>query len=527
MIKSAKLPYALDPSGKIVSVQDVPNGLACNCTCPGCGARLIAKQGSEQVWHFSHYRAENCQAGYESALHLAVKALLEADPQIALPTCFVVRHETEGSRTRGSKDSTWSGVFEYVTGESEQVWARDLASVHHRGIAELPGKMVRFDRVEVERAHGSIRPDLVGIVGERRINLEVAVTHFIDNEKLAKIRDLAVPTLEIVLPPSIDPDWEALRKILHSPDGKFWRFNPLAEQRAEADYQARQAARVERRQRDAERRRRDEERRQREAERMRAQQQEEMRARQQAAEVRKQKAVLREEALQEAIYGLLAEVVLRRERDSFYVRWNQSTVNLSSDPPTSSGTLGVWKIGQAFSGRQYKGGFWEFPPGESVFFQIVGAVKAEGALVERFSLPEGMDARASAQAIGFLLAPSHTGSNIGPHPARRSAVAPYCVIYRYGDQFATIALDNMSLTLRVVPPHPNDELQNRITEVFKRFRGQYNDRNRQLEFPPVEASFFAVASALRPATANHICRLFHPGNVKTGDVLRRLGFDVP
>ncbi|CAN7751067.1 hypothetical protein LJR296_006630 [Cupriavidus necator] len=243
-------------------------------------------------------------------MHLAVKALLEADPQLALPTCFVIRHDTEGSRTRESKDSTWSGVFEYVTGESEQVWSRDLASVHHRGIAELPGKMVRFDRVEVERAHGSIRPDLVGIVGERRINLEVAAAHFIDNEKLAKIRNLGVPTLEIVLPPSIDPDWEALRKILHSPDGKFWRFNPLAEQRAEADYQARQAARVERR-------RRDEERREREAERMRAQQQEEMRARQQAAEVRKQKAVLREEALQEATYGLVAEVVLRRERDSF------------------------------------------------------------------------------------------------------------------------------------------------------------------------------------------------------------------
>lgn len=156
-------------------------------------------------------------------------------------------------------------------------------------------------------------------------------------------------------------------------------------------------------------------------------------------------------------------------------------MNLSSDPPTSSGTLGVWRIGQAFSGRQYKGGFWEFPPGQSIFFPIVGAVKAEGALVERFRLPEGMDARASAQAIGFLLAPSHTGSNISLHPARRSAVSPYCVIYRYGDQFATIALDKIFLTLRVVPLHPDDELQNRITEVFKRFRGQYNDRSRQLE----------------------------------------------
>lgn len=316
----------------------------------------------------------------------------------------------------------------------------------------------------------------------------------------------------------MDPDWEALRKLLHSPDGKFWRFNPLAEQRAEANYHARQAARDERRQRDDELRRH-------EAERMRAQQQEEMRARQQAADVRKRKAALREEALQEATYGLLAEVVLRRERDSFYVRWNKSTVNLSADPRTSSGTLAICKIGQAFSGRQYKGGFWEFPPDESTFFRIARAVKAEGAFVEKFSLPEGMDSGASARAIGYLLAPANT-STVVPQPARRSAGSPYCVIYRYGNQSVTIAVDNSSLTLRVVPIRPDDELQNQITEIYRRFRGQYNDRSRQLEFPPVEANFFAIASAMRPTTANHICRLFHPENVKTDDVLRRLGFET-
>ncbi|MCY1365253.1 hypothetical protein D9M69_520920 [compost metagenome] len=93
------------------------------------------------------------------------------------------------------KHATWSGVYEYLTDRNALVYERDLASVRIRGIAEISGRMMRFDRVEVEVADGNIRPDLVGYAGGRRINLEVAVTHFIDKVKLGRIRERGVSKL--------------------------------------------------------------------------------------------------------------------------------------------------------------------------------------------------------------------------------------------------------------------------------------------------------------------------------------------
>ncbi|QYY33660.1 hypothetical protein K2O51_30910 (plasmid) [Cupriavidus pinatubonensis] len=510
MTDSAKLPYALDGTGKVVSVKDVPNGLACGCTCPECGARLVAKQGPKQVWHFSHYHAENSQAGYESALHLAVKALLEADPQLALPSCFVVRHSNEGNAFRGSEHATRSGVYEYVTDESDKVWARDLASIHDLGIAELVGKMVRFDRVEVERAHGNIRPDLVGFVGERRINLEVAVTHFVDGDKLARIRDLAVPTLEIIVPPSMDPDWEALRKLLHSPEGKFWRFNPLAEQRAEDDYKARLETRSAQRQRDTMLRAREAEMR---SEALRK----EAALRQREAEIRKRKAAIREEE-----YKVIAEVALHRAPDTFHLRWNASNVTLSVRAHSKEGIQRASWVAQALKGTPNRAPLrWEFPAKELLFFRIARAVKALGATVGKFSLP-GLDPGTAIRTIGYLLLPVRSPGNRPPPATPR-----YCVTYRYGNQEVTILLDNTSLTLGVEPACSDDHLRDRIIAIAKQLRAHYNERTSRLEFPNVEAHFFEVASAMRPKTANDICQLIHPENVKTDDVLRQLGFDVP
>lgn len=40
--------WAEDKSGKMVYVDDVPNGVACNCICPYCRENLIARHGKER-----------------------------------------------------------------------------------------------------------------------------------------------------------------------------------------------------------------------------------------------------------------------------------------------------------------------------------------------------------------------------------------------------------------------------------------------------------------------------------------------
>ena len=49
------IPFGFDTvSNKIVDIDSVENGLSCNCVCLIYGTSLIAKQGKNQKWHFSH-----------------------------------------------------------------------------------------------------------------------------------------------------------------------------------------------------------------------------------------------------------------------------------------------------------------------------------------------------------------------------------------------------------------------------------------------------------------------------------------
>ncbi|MFH8236055.1 hypothetical protein ACFMIT_29095, partial [Klebsiella pneumoniae] len=49
------IPFGFDTdSNKIVDIASVENGLSCNCICLICGTSLIARQGQNKKWHFSH-----------------------------------------------------------------------------------------------------------------------------------------------------------------------------------------------------------------------------------------------------------------------------------------------------------------------------------------------------------------------------------------------------------------------------------------------------------------------------------------
>lgn len=42
------LTYALNAENQIKNINEVPNGLECNCICPGCKEPLIAKNWNSQ-----------------------------------------------------------------------------------------------------------------------------------------------------------------------------------------------------------------------------------------------------------------------------------------------------------------------------------------------------------------------------------------------------------------------------------------------------------------------------------------------
>lgn len=241
MTDSHRIPFALGADGNPVSVEDVSRGKACNCTCPSCGAPLVANKGERRlkIWHFSHAAGTACTGALESSLHLAMKDIIATEKRLLVPPCTVLRHlDSE------LPEFFWSESGEYVVPPYR--YTNSLGIYQQRakdkglGLAQRPSRpqLLVFDEVIVEQVEGNIRPDLIGVMRGKRLLIEIAVTHFIDGEKLRKIRDRETAALQVVVPYSEAMNWVDLRKIvLEATEGKAWAYNPVAEAAAEKDYE--------------------------------------------------------------------------------------------------------------------------------------------------------------------------------------------------------------------------------------------------------------------------------------------------
>ena len=89
-MKALKLPFGVK-GDSLVRVSEVVSGLACGCTCPGCGGVLVARKGFKVEHHFAHHGVDDCGGGLESALHLTAKAAFETAGFVALPAVQLPR----------------------------------------------------------------------------------------------------------------------------------------------------------------------------------------------------------------------------------------------------------------------------------------------------------------------------------------------------------------------------------------------------------------------------------------------------
>jgi hypothetical protein len=178
--------------GTIAHISEVSSGLECNCVCPGCGTRLVARKGDKQDHHFGHYGVEDnrpCQTGPETALHKFAKEVLARRLELKLPPLAI----SEGP-------GKWIGY---------------------------PGGTYGFDAALLESRLGEIIPDVVVRKGERHLLVEFFVTHACDEAKIARIGAMDVAAIEIDLSglprDTSRPDLEeailatASRKWLHNP----------------------------------------------------------------------------------------------------------------------------------------------------------------------------------------------------------------------------------------------------------------------------------------------------------------------
>ncbi len=191
--------FGLTADGRLVSVEDVGRGKACDCCCPECGEVLIARQGEVRAWHFAHASGGDCAGAAEGALHRAAKQLIVGAGAI-LVSALEVResHRLDDGRT------------------GEAVLAR-------------PPETWTLDGAREEVSVGAYRIDVAGIHDGRPVFIEVAVTHVVDVPKREALAGLGMPCLEIQLDAYQHESWtwSALRQdVLECPVNRRWIFHP-------------------------------------------------------------------------------------------------------------------------------------------------------------------------------------------------------------------------------------------------------------------------------------------------------------
>lgn len=149
------LVYGRFKDGSILHVREAIKGIACLCTCLGCGARLIAKKGKILQQHFAHESSTNCGVtGPETALHMLAKQILCGVPEFPFPP---------------------------VVAEFE--------NVHHTLVGATKVSITSCDyESALKKLEFGIVPDLVFHSGTRRCQIEIAVTHKCDDIKIKKLK---------------------------------------------------------------------------------------------------------------------------------------------------------------------------------------------------------------------------------------------------------------------------------------------------------------------------------------------------
>ncbi len=155
------LPFGELPDGSIVHVDAVPGGLACGCICPGCAGRLVARKGTVKEHHFAHHGTPPCGGSYETALHKLAKQILNRELRLMLP--------------------------EIAAGAGSE------------RVVEREGGVFTFERAELEVAFAGFQPDVVLHRGDRRLLVEVLVTHPTGEEKVERIASAGLSAIEIDL----------------------------------------------------------------------------------------------------------------------------------------------------------------------------------------------------------------------------------------------------------------------------------------------------------------------------------------
>lgn len=189
-------------------ISEVENGLKCNCVCPACEKKLVARNGGKKrVHHFAHYENIECKYGVQTSIHIAAKNILEEKLRIMVPEVSVfLNTEIEKLEFGG-----------FISHGEYQI----LSSARN----------IEFDSVVLEKRLHKYIPDVIAKTRDKQMIIEIAVTHFVGRKKLDQIIESKISALEIDLS-KIKNDFNYIdleQLIIQGLENKKWLFNQFAQ----------------------------------------------------------------------------------------------------------------------------------------------------------------------------------------------------------------------------------------------------------------------------------------------------------
>ena len=200
--------------GRLISIEEVPienKGLRCGCVCPGCGGMLIANlKDDKRRKHFSHYKAEcNITYAQQTALHMIAKDILAQEKVFMFPGYSITLDDFPKYK------ASWRRLGLPLSMEYRKPYRAECLEV------------------TLEKRVSNFVPDIVVNIQGRRCLIEIAVTHFVDEEKQKKIGETRLPVVEVDLSAFLGQ--QITREIIRDAlvvqvDNKRWLYNPKREE---------------------------------------------------------------------------------------------------------------------------------------------------------------------------------------------------------------------------------------------------------------------------------------------------------
>jgi hypothetical protein len=213
---------ALDRDGQKIHINDAPSG-AQGYTCLSCGGPMAAylkrRRNEPHFQHLPLFKGEEilCIWANESHRHKVAKQILQRLKRVKVPALYAIRPDGfEGSVP--------------IIHAANTIEAADVLA--ERCIFEDSEGTVRFAReLEFEQYPGHkellVRPDIIFRNADQKpiLFIEVCVTHSPDDQKLARLARLRIPTIEVQVPPSHFPsDIESL--FTRTTENTTWLYHP-------------------------------------------------------------------------------------------------------------------------------------------------------------------------------------------------------------------------------------------------------------------------------------------------------------